>query len=278
MEMTTQLSLSAVSTDEDNIKIIRDAGYTSIFDIARQSEEAFCQQLIDSLPVRAKSIHALAKQRVDGLNSIMRAYSARNEPILQRLPKLGINPFPAALAAAMERSLGGAPDFSDLFPERSEDGYADATSIQSLFSPGRYLTELYKIAKGLHVATSPLNIDMRRPDIKNLVLSETNMQEVSTLDILIDVLLAAPQRGAEVLSAPTAPIAAKAGSAPVVTDVAITGTFAVGQTLRVTYTYSDADNDAEGDSIYASAMLGRVRTGRVRQQRPAGANLPALLH
>ena len=58
------------------------------------------------------------------------------------VPKLGINPQPEALTMSLRSGLRGAPDFSELFPERSADGDAHAASIQSLFSPGRYLVEL----------------------------------------------------------------------------------------------------------------------------------------
>ncbi|PFO77752.1 hypothetical protein COJ88_31755, partial [Bacillus cereus] len=85
--------------------------------------------------------------------------------------------------------LGGGADFEDLFPERSPEGYAESASIQPLFSPGRYLTVLYKIARQLHNPENKLHIDNRRPDLQSLILSEDNMNtEVSSLDILLDVL------------------------------------------------------------------------------------------
>jgi hypothetical protein len=290
--LTTQ-QLDDLTADDGHIKHLTEAGYTSIFDIVRDPTMAFCEKVSSIPPEHAKHIHALATGRVQSLASIFRAYRARNEPILQGLPKFGASPFPATLAQALERSLGGAPDFSDLFPERAEDGYAQATSIQSLFSPGRYLAELYKIAQGLHTDNSPLNLDARRPDIKSLVLSEKNLlQEVSTLDILIEVLLAGPQRGAEVLSAPTDPITAataaakprlaksivpaisneverpaKAGNEPVTLDcpvataVRVDGTPTVGQTLSGTYIYADPDDNPEGNSLFQWYRAGSTAGG-----------------
>jgi len=195
MSVKNQPSSSDISSTEEAVQRLSAKGYNSVFDIVRQPKVAFCQQL-SVLPMeQAQEIYALATQRVDSLNSILRAYRSRNEPVLQSLPKLGVNPSPQALTVALERSLGGSLDFEELFPDRSAEGYTDAASIQSLFSPGRYLTELYKIAKGLHKPSSPLNIDNRRPDIKTLTLSDDNMlKEASTLGILIDILISGMRR------------------------------------------------------------------------------------
>lgn len=108
-----------------------------------------------------------------------RAQQLRNDPVVNRISKLGVNGI----------------------PERS-DKYVAPSSIQSMFSPGRYLCELYQVAQELHSKDSPLHIDKRRQDLKDLVLSETMMkQEVSTLDILLETL----KKGVEFsdLSAPT---------------------------------------------------------------------------
>lgn len=175
--------------DEAEVRALEEAGYRSIFDIARHHQNVFLKSFTYLEPARARELHSSACRRVATLLSLYRAYQSRGEPAMQGIPKLGINPRPDALADAVQRSLGGSPDFSDLFPERSKDGYAEAASIQSLFSPGRYLTELYKMARGLHPIGSQLNIDQRRPDIAALTLSEWNMtREVSTLDILTHVL------------------------------------------------------------------------------------------
>lgn len=182
-------SLRLSVDDEKVIQLLNDEGFNSIFDIARLAPIAFCAQLAELPDSQARHIHQAASQRVQALESLYRTYQSRSEPVMQGIPKLGIAPFPKALEEAMQRSLGGAPNLEDLFPERSTDGYAEATSIQSLFSPGRYLVELYKIAQGLHRPTSPLNINKRRPDIKELVLNQANfMGAVSTLDVLLNVL------------------------------------------------------------------------------------------
>lgn len=252
MHPMTQRSLHTVTSNEETVQCLSDAGYASVFDIARQSEVTFCEQVSILPQQQSKEIHALAKQRVACLSNIIRAYRSRNEPVLQSIPKLGIQPSPATLSAALERSLGDAPDFGELFPERSEEGYADAASIQSLFSPGRYLTELYKVAQGLHAPNSPLNIDVRRPDIKDLVLSESTMQqECSTLDVLLEVLQTPTlHRGVEVKSSTVGPVTAKTGLAPEVRNLTMSGIARVGETLTASYTFFDADLDAEGASTF----------------------------
>ncbi len=48
---------------------------------------------------------------------------------------------------------------------------------------------MYHVAKELHEDGNKLHIDKRRPDLQELVLSNSNMnQEVSSLEILLNVL------------------------------------------------------------------------------------------
>ncbi|MBB3121748.1 neuraminidase-like domain-containing protein [Pseudoduganella violacea] len=176
-------------TDETLLAQLQELDYRSVFDIVRDSQGTFVHKLSDYPAAQVKRIYAQAEARAHTLLSLHRALVARNEPVMQGIAKLGISPQPEALSAALRSALNDAPDFAELFPERSPQGYAEATSIQSLFSPGRYLVELYKIAQGLHTKDSPLNIDQRRPDIGQLVLSNKNMDErIPTIDILLNIL------------------------------------------------------------------------------------------
>lgn len=73
-----------------------------------------------------------------------------------------------------------------------ERGYATKDSVASLSSPAAYLTALYRAARKLHVETAPLRLDARRPDLQQLILSDSNMNdEVSTLALSNEVLTAA---------------------------------------------------------------------------------------
>lgn len=182
-------SLQISGENQVALKSLDDNGFNSIFDIVQKPLEEFCCSLKGVSEETSQMIHMAACKRVEALDSIHRTLRSRNEPVMQAIPKLGIAPLSTELQAAAQRSLGSDADLEVLIPERSSDGYAEVTSIQSLFSPGRYLVELYKVAKGLHPQSSPLHIEQRRPDIKDLVLDETNLvKEVSTLDILNETL------------------------------------------------------------------------------------------
>lgn len=79
--------------------------------------------------------------------------------------------------------------FDELFGQRASQ-FVRPGAVASMFSPAAYLTELYREARELHPATSPFNIDARRPDLASLALSQDNMDnELSTLSMSNDILL-----------------------------------------------------------------------------------------
>jgi hypothetical protein len=173
-----------------------EAGYRNVFDIASTSRAAFVESLPSLTAKDARAVYRQARQRADNLKALYRAWQLRQEPVIGKLAKLNTWPDAPALKDALIRNIGGDGDFTDLMERAS--AYADAASIQSLFSPGRYAAALYRVASALHNTDSHLHIDQRRPDLKNLVLSETTMQQqVSSLDILLQVL----QSGSEDIGA-----------------------------------------------------------------------------
>ncbi|WP_016596551.1 Tc toxin subunit A, partial [Yersinia pestis] len=116
--------------------------------------------------------------------AVRRATQLRNDPVLSGINKLAFSVAPKILQPEARTDLS----LAEGIPERANE-YADPASIQSLFSPGRYLCELYHVAKELHEDGNKLHIDKRRPDLQELVLSNSNMnQEVSSLEILLNVL------------------------------------------------------------------------------------------
>jgi hypothetical protein len=162
------------------------AGYRSVFDIVSRSRAGFLATLPDNDPEEACQIYQRARQRADTLKQIFRAWQLRQEPVIGSLKKLA-PASPERPGEVLTRDLGGDGDFADLMARSSE--YVDAASIQSLFSPGRYATSLYAVTQKLHDSGSALAIDQRRPDLKDLVLSETAMsQPVTALEILLDIL------------------------------------------------------------------------------------------
>ncbi|SHM67350.1 neuraminidase-like domain-containing protein [Morganella morganii] len=80
---------------------------------------------------------------------------------------------------------------NDFIPDRISE-YAEPGMVSSMFSPAAYLTELYREAKALHKQDSKYHLDKRRPDLKNLSLSQENLDdEISTLELSNDVLFTA---------------------------------------------------------------------------------------
>ncbi|WP_255294554.1 Tc toxin subunit A [Bacillus cereus] len=186
-------------TDDTNIifqfgtdkltEALHQSGYRTVFDITSESLSEFEENNPEIPSSDAKEVYKLAVQRTENLLMLSKAWQLHNDPVVKGIPKLSSNIGMEGMRSALKRSLGGGANFEDLFPERSPEGYAQSASIQSLFSPGRYLTVLYKIARQLHESTDKLQIDNRRPDLKSLILSEDSMnKEVSSLDILLNVL------------------------------------------------------------------------------------------
>lgn len=188
--MTGTSDLSAIA--QKHTAVLQLAGYQTVFDICADGRTAFIRTLRGQISVEeARSVYRDARQRAAQLKTLYRAWQLRQEPVTGGLKKLASAPS-AALHEALVRNIGGDGDFSDLIERSSE--YADAASIQSLFSPGRYAAALYAAAIRLHDSGSALAIDTRRGDLKDLILSETTMnQEVSSLDILLEVLQAEPK-------------------------------------------------------------------------------------
>ncbi|MGM7744135.1 Tc toxin subunit A [Yersinia enterocolitica] len=188
--MSDTVSIKYISPDQDGlIRVLQASGFHTIFDITALSQQTFSEHCAPLTIDQAEDIYQQATERANNLQALYRAWLLHRDPINQSIDKLSANAAIEHLNDAVSRNLGGDANFEDLFPERSEEGYVDVTSIQSLFSPGRYLTALYKVALKLHDEDNELHIDKRRPDLKSLILSQRNMDtEVTSLDILLNVL------------------------------------------------------------------------------------------
>lgn len=76
-------------------------------------------------------------------------------------------------------------------PERNTTQVAAGT-VESMYSPAAYLTELWKNAVTLHPDGHPYALTSRRPDISLLALNQDNMDsEVSVLNLSNQLLLSA---------------------------------------------------------------------------------------
>ncbi len=86
------------------------------------------------------------------------------------------------------RALPETRDYNEMFGGRASR-YVKAGSVASMFSPAGYLTELYREGRKLHQGTSIYALDVRRPDLASLALSQANMdEEVSTLALSNEIL------------------------------------------------------------------------------------------
>lgn len=161
-------------------------GYSSVFDICSETKNKFIESIPNIESSQAKVIYSDAQKRAQQIKSLYRSWQLRKEPTISSLEKLSL-PNEIEIQGKMKNIVYSESDFSDLLERSSE--YTDAASIQSLFSPGRYAACLYAIATTLHQSGSDLHIDTRRPDLRELILSEKTMnEEVSSLDILLEVL------------------------------------------------------------------------------------------
>jgi hypothetical protein len=178
-------NLLPVSEAESVIRLNK-AGYRTVFDIVDKSRAHFIKTIPDMDAAHAREIYRQAREHAATLKSLFRSWQLRQEPVIGGLKKLAASPS-SLLKETLLRDLGGDGDFSDVMVRSAE--YADAASIQSLFSPGRYAVALFKVARYFHEDSSVFDINKRRPDLQKLILSETTMnQEVTSLDLLLEVL------------------------------------------------------------------------------------------
>lgn len=122
-------------------------------------------------------------QAAEAALSVSRNYEARllarANPLLTNAVRLALTPPSAELH-----------DYRDLFGTRASQFVAPG-SVASMFSPAAYLTEMYREARALRDQTSIWHLDNRRPDLRTLVLSQHNQDDiVSMLDISNNILMA----------------------------------------------------------------------------------------
>lgn len=116
--------------------------------------------------------NALKENRMEDIRILSRA-----NPQLANAVRLGI------CQSANRRS------YDDLFGNRAGK-FVKPGSVASMFSPAGYLTELYLEARKLHEPGSEHHLDIRRPDLASLSLSQQNMEdELSTLSLSNELLM-----------------------------------------------------------------------------------------
>lgn len=165
-------------------------GYSSVFEVLREGPAAFlanAQQMPDQTmtDTEAGELFAQAQARAASLTRFYSQLSARCEPALKAVEKLEV----AVASSQMTRSLSTGGSYTSWFSQNASAVFAHPDSAGSLFSPASYLTDLYRVAKPLHPSTSGLRLDIRRPDLGQLKLSDSNInEEISTLQLTLEVL------------------------------------------------------------------------------------------
>ncbi len=156
------------------------AGLDSLAAQALTSVAAFRQKLStrELLSSEVDELYEAAREERDAALIYEKCLLARSSPLLKNAVRLGINPPGASLR-----------DYEEQFGNRAS-AYTSPGSVSSMFSPAAYLTALYRNARGLYPEESPYHIDKRRPDLKGLLLSQSNMsKEVSALSLSNEVLM-----------------------------------------------------------------------------------------
>ncbi|WP_226488540.1 neuraminidase-like domain-containing protein [Pseudomonas sp. B20] len=156
------------------------AGLDSLAAQALTSVAAFRQKLStrELLSSEVDELYEAAREERDAALIYEKCLLARSSPLLKNAVRLGINPPDESLR-----------DYEEQFGNRAS-AYTSPGSVSSMFSPAAYLTALYRNARGLYPEESPYHIDKRRPDLKGLLLSQSNMsKEVSALSLSNEVLM-----------------------------------------------------------------------------------------
>lgn len=147
---------------------------------ALASPEAFRQSLSNTPLLNSESdeLYQAACDARDAAQVHEKCLLARSSPLLQNAVSLGIQAPQASLR-----------DYEGQFGNRASR-FTSPGSVSSMFSPAAYLTALYRNARDLYPEDSTYHIDVRRPDLKALALSQRNMsQEVSALALSTEVLM-----------------------------------------------------------------------------------------
>ena len=172
---------------------ITELGFDSVFEVVRDGPAEVRAKILSRTPqimdpMQEDELFDQAQARAAGLTRLYAQLCARSEPALQALAKLEPPESPEAPTWVL-RSIGGSGNYEAWFKQTSAAGFAHPDSVGSLFSPASYLTDLYRAAKPLHPSTSGLQLNLRRPDLGPLLLSDANLnEEVSTLALTLEVL------------------------------------------------------------------------------------------
>ncbi|EML5381256.1 toxin [Enterobacter bugandensis] len=164
---------------KEKFDLIHSADISTLTDIAAESFHSFYERVMGTLSWQEARQLYDASVGARKKNKIYQArLLARATPLLAPLANLQI-----------DRPDNELRDYESEFGSRATS-FVTADSVSSMFSPAAYLTELYREARDLHPQDSRYHLDVRRPDLRNLALSQENLdKECSTLTISNDLLM-----------------------------------------------------------------------------------------
>ncbi|MFJ3073785.1 neuraminidase-like domain-containing protein [Pseudomonas sp. NPDC087029] len=119
-----------------------------------------------------------------------------DEPPIEALPEAA-----AATGALSTRALQAPAD--EVWRQDRARQYCSPGDVGSMFSPAAYLTTLYRQARMLYPEQNPWHIDQRRPDLKQLLLGQENLDTpLSALSLSNEILLSRARRALAVPGSP----------------------------------------------------------------------------
>ncbi|WP_319026073.1 neuraminidase-like domain-containing protein [Pseudomonas putida] len=163
--------------------LIDKLGADSLACVGELSVEELHEQLGDEVDINdARQVHdevrrACDRARLDEKNAII-----RHSPLVPE----SLQPVDDEPVEATARNI----TLDENWQKERARRHCAPGDVASMFSPAAYLTELYRQAKVLYPEQNPWHIDKRRPDLKQLLLGQENLDTpISALSLSNEILL-----------------------------------------------------------------------------------------
>ena len=165
-----QQNVFARAAKESGLGSLSTAGLQSLAQLRQSLDEHYSPEFI-------RDLHETAQKANRDARTLEKKVLTRQSPLLPALIRQGLRHPDVSLQ-----------DFQEWFGGRFGQ-YANPGDVASAFSPAAYLTALYREARALYPKGNRFHIDVRRPDLKNLPLSQNNMtDEVSALSLSNEIM------------------------------------------------------------------------------------------
>lgn len=157
---------------------VSDEGFVSLASLQNLSFPEIRNKFSDVLSYsQAKHLFHEAREQWKKNKTLESSIFTRANPQLPQAIRIGLQPSVASRS------------YDSMFGSRSST-FVKSGSVASMFSPAGYLTELYRESRDLHPDISAYNLDVRRPDLAELTLSQENMDdEISTLSLSNEIMM-----------------------------------------------------------------------------------------